>query len=90
MRRTVREHDHIVFRYEGTDGVSAPVIGPGNFHGIPFYDVPERLKRLDEACQVIKMLFSEEKSNFQGKYYQLTDASLEPTPVRAEVASPVP
>lgn len=51
-------------------------------YGIPFYSVADRLKRLDEACQVIKSLFTEEKSNFDGAYYQLSDASLEPKPVQ--------
>jgi len=51
-------------------------------YGIPFYTTGERLGRLDEACQVIKSLFSEPKSNFNGKYYRLTDASLEPKPVQ--------
>ena len=55
-------------------------------YGIPFYTVAERLKRLDEACQVIKLLFAETKSNFGGEYYQLEDASLEPKPVQ----SPLP
>ncbi len=31
-------------------------------YGIPFYTLGERLARLDEACQVIKSLFSNEKS----------------------------
>ena len=51
-------------------------------YGIPFYTTGERLGRLDEACQVIKRLFTEEKSNFDGKYYRLADASLEPKPVQ--------
>jgi F420-dependent oxidoreductase-like protein len=51
-------------------------------YGIPFYTTAERLGRLDEACQVIKRLYSEQKSNFAGKYYQLDDASLEPKPVQ--------
>ena len=51
-------------------------------YGIEFYTVAERLARLDEACQVIKALFSEEKANFDGKFYQLTNASLEPKPVQ--------
>jgi F420-dependent oxidoreductase-like protein len=51
-------------------------------YGIPFYTLGERLARLDEACQVIKALFSAEKSRFDGKYYQLDDASLEPKPVQ--------
>jgi F420-dependent oxidoreductase-like protein len=51
-------------------------------YGIPFYTTGERLARLDEACQVIKRLFGETKANFDGKFYRLTDASLEPKPVQ--------
>lgn len=51
-------------------------------YGLEFYDVGERLARLDEACAVIKMLFSEQHSNFAGKHYQLNNASLEPKPVQ--------
>ncbi len=51
-------------------------------YGVPFYTVGERLARLDEACQVIKQLFSEKQSRFDGKFYQLDDASLEPKPVQ--------
>lgn len=55
-------------------------------YGIEFDTVSGRLARLDEACQVIKTLFSDTKANFQGEHYQLTDASLEPKPVQ----SPLP
>ncbi len=55
-------------------------------YGIPFYTLGERLARLEEACQVIKSLFSGEKSHFDGKFYQLEEASLEPKPVQ----SPLP
>ena len=51
-------------------------------YGLEFYDVGERLARLDEACAVIKMLFTEQHSNFAGKHYQLNNASLEPKPVQ--------
>jgi len=51
-------------------------------YGIPFYSVAERLARLDEACQVIKSLFTHKKSNFDGRFYQLRDASLEPKPLQ--------
>ena len=51
-------------------------------YGIPFYTVGERLARLDEACQVIKLLFNEKKSDFDGRFYQLQDASLAPKPIQ--------
>ncbi len=51
-------------------------------YGIPFYTTGERLARLDEACQVIRQLFSDEKASFEGKYYQLDDAPLAPKPVQ--------
>jgi F420-dependent oxidoreductase-like protein len=49
-------------------------------YGIPFYSVPERLKRLDEACQVIKGLFNSQSVDFDGEYYQLDGAPLVPKP----------
>ena len=51
-------------------------------YGIPFYTLGERLQRLDEACQVIRGLFENEKTTFHGKFYQLEDAPLAPKPVQ--------
>ncbi len=51
-------------------------------YGLPFHTVGGRLRRLDEACQVIKALFGEGRASFAGKYYQLTDAPLVPKPVQ--------
>ena len=51
-------------------------------YGLPFYTVAERLQRLDEACQVLHMLWTQERSTFKGKYYQLDDAPLMPKPVQ--------
>ena len=51
-------------------------------YGIPYYTVRERLERLDEACQVIRSLWTERRSNFKGRYYQLSDAPLDPKPVQ--------
>jgi F420-dependent oxidoreductase-like protein len=51
-------------------------------YGIPFYTVQERLARLDEACQILKSLWTQDRSNFKGRYYQLTDAPLAPKPVQ--------
>ncbi len=51
-------------------------------YGIPFHTVGERLARLDEACQVLKALWTQPKSSFKGRYYQLDDAPLSPKPVQ--------
>ena len=52
-------------------------------YGIPFYTMKERLERLDEACQVMRSLWTERRSNFKGQYYQLSDAPLDPKPVQS-------
>jgi F420-dependent oxidoreductase-like protein len=52
-------------------------------YGIPFYTLGERLARLDEACQVMTSLWTERRSNFKGRYYQLSDAPLDPKPMQA-------
>src|SRR5262245_10130278 len=51
-------------------------------YGIPFYTMRERLERLDEACSVIRSLWTERRSDFKGRYYQLSDAPLDPKPVQ--------
>lgn len=51
-------------------------------YGIEFDTVGGRLARLDEACTVIRTLFTEPRGNFSGTYYQLENASLEPKPVQ--------
>lgn len=48
--------------------------------GLPFADVPERARRLDEACVVLKKLWTEERASFDGRYYKLKDAIHEPKP----------
>src|SRR5262249_31986056 len=46
------------------------------------YAPAERIHRLDEACEVIRLLWTEPVANFAGRYYQLTDARCEPKPVQ--------
>ena len=53
-----------------------------NMYGIPLYAPGERIRRLDEACEVIKRLWTETVANFDGRYYQLKDARCEPKPVQ--------
>jgi len=51
-------------------------------YGIPFSTVGGRARRLGEALEVIKLLFTQEKSTYAGKYYQLKDAPFEPKTVQ--------
>lgn len=51
-----------------------------------FYFPPpgERVSRFREAMEVIKSLTTQERSDFDGRYYHLRDAPFEPKPVRPE------
>jgi F420-dependent oxidoreductase-like protein len=49
-------------------------------YGIELPPVKDRLDNLEESAQVIKALFENEKANFQGDLYRLTDAYMNPKP----------
>jgi F420-dependent oxidoreductase-like protein len=51
-------------------------------YGIPFYTMRERLERLEEACEVIRSLWTKRRTDFNGRYYQLSDAPLDPKPMQ--------
>jgi F420-dependent oxidoreductase-like protein len=51
-------------------------------YGIPFYSAKERTRRLEEAVQIIRALWSEKETNFSGKYYQIKNAPFEPKPLQ--------
>ncbi len=50
--------------------------------GIPFDTAGGRARRLVESVEVIKLLFTQEKSTFDGKYYSLDDAPFDPKPLQ--------
>ena len=50
--------------------------------GIEFPPLGERIGRFGEAVRVIKRLWTQERTTFNGKYYTLTDAVAEPKPVQ--------
>ena len=50
--------------------------------GIPLYKPGERIRRLGEACEITKRLFTQHLTDFDGRYYQLKEARLEPKPVQ--------
>ena len=41
-----------------------------------------RVGRLSESLQIIKSLWTEERTNFEGRYYRMTDAIANPKPVQ--------
>jgi len=49
---------------------------------IPFHTTKERLERLDEAVQVIKLLWTQTRPTFQGRYYQLDQQPYNPPNVQ--------
>ena len=72
--------DHI------TDGRLNFGIGAGWFElehqafGLDFKTIPGRLAALDEACQIIKGMFTQDKTTLHGKHYKVTDAMCLPKP----------
>jgi probable F420-dependent oxidoreductase len=44
-----------------------------NMTGIPFDRPGVRIKRLDEAVQIIKSMWTKDKTTFHGEHYQVTD-----------------
>lgn len=53
--------------------------------GIEYGTAGNRLKKLDEACQVIKGLFNNDYFDFDGTFYQLKNAPMEPKPKQSKL-----
>lgn len=53
-----------------------------NAYGIPLYTTGERIRRLGEACEIIKRMWTETTPDFEGKYYQVQNAYCEPKPLQ--------
>ena len=51
-------------------------------YGLELFDVATRSDRLEEACAVVNLLLRQERSDFAGAHYTLTDARCEPKPVQ--------
>jgi F420-dependent oxidoreductase-like protein len=54
-------------------------------YGIPFYTVGGRLRRLEEAVQIIRSLFDNDRTDSPGKYYKVHNAPLGPKPVQSHL-----
>lgn len=53
-----------------------------NAYGIELLPIGRRMDQLEEACEVIDRLLTQEVSNFEGEHYKLTDARCEPKPIQ--------
>jgi len=52
-------------------------------YGIEFPPIAERMERLEEAVTIAKLMFTEERSSFQGKHYRIEKALNSPRPIQA-------
>ena len=51
-------------------------------YGIPLYTAGERIRRLGEACEIIRLMWTETTPTFEGRYYQIHEARCEPKPIQ--------
>jgi F420-dependent oxidoreductase-like protein len=51
-------------------------------YGINFHTRGRRIRMLGESAKMLKLLWSEHRAGFQGRYYELTDALCEPKPLQ--------
>ena len=51
-------------------------------YGAPFPAVGERLQALEETCEILKRLWTEEQATFAGRHARVEQAYCEPKPVR--------
>lgn len=49
-------------------------------YGYPFPKAGVRIAQLEEAVQIIRLMWTEKRATFAGKYYQVKDALCEPKP----------
>lgn len=53
-----------------------------NQYGIPFPPIGQRLAMMGEAAQILKSMWTEQATTFDGRHYQLKDAWCEPKPIQ--------
>ena len=51
-------------------------------YGFPFPPISQRAEQLGEAVQIIKSLWTQEKTSFHGKHFELTEAYSSPKPLQ--------
>jgi len=51
-------------------------------YGMPVHTIGGRLQRLDESLEMIKLLWTQDRSTFNGRHYKLENASFNPKPLQ--------
>jgi len=51
-------------------------------YGFPFPPLGERMDMLDEACRIMRSLWTRETTTFEGRHFQLREARSEPKPLQ--------
>lgn len=51
-------------------------------YGYPFPRIRERLDRMAEAAQILKLMWTEERASFKGRYFSIDGAINEPKPLQ--------
>src|SRR5437867_2135189 len=54
-------------------------------YGIPFPSAGTRIDMLDEACEIIRRLWTEDSVTHEGRFWMLTEAVANPKPVQRRV-----
>jgi len=71
-----------------TDGRAILSIGAGwhgdefNAYGYRFGTVRDRLERLEEAAQIIKLMWAQDAPSYEGKHYRIHEAHCVPKPIQ--------
>jgi alkanesulfonate monooxygenase SsuD/methylene tetrahydromethanopterin reductase-like flavin-dependent oxidoreductase (luciferase family) len=52
-------------------------------YGLDFPPLAERYARLDEALQLVKLLWAQDRTSYRGRFYQVEDAPCDPKPVQS-------
>ena len=56
-----------------------------DLYGIHLGSVRERAERLEESCQILRGLWTQQRLTFEGKHYTLKDAPAEPKPIQSRL-----
>lgn len=54
-------------------------------YGIPFPGIAVRMEMLDEACQIMRSLWTDPVTNFRGRHFTITEAYLNPKPLQRRI-----